>query len=221
MVNKKQPADLYWHLLPADKKLRFGDSRLVRTGRTIKVKCQPILCHAGLHACRRPIDALQYAPGPIICRVTLGGTILHGSDKSVGTERTVLWMADATNTLHRFACAVAEESLKTAKVEDERCYNAIRVKLRWLEGNATDEELASASASARGAARGAAWASARASASASARGAARGAARDAARSAAWDAAWACASARGAAWDAAWAAQNRRLESMLLELESKK
>ena len=57
--------------------------------------------------------------------------------------------------------------------EDRRPHDAVAVKRLWIEGEATDEELA--------AARDAAW--------------------DAARAAAWDAAWNAAGA--AAWDAAW------------------
>ena len=84
---------LYWHFLPADRRLQFGDGRRIVKGRTLKVDSKPILCRQGLHASKRAIDALQWASGPIICRVTLGGTVLHDGDKSVGTERTVLWWA--------------------------------------------------------------------------------------------------------------------------------
>jgi hypothetical protein len=98
-------------------------------------------------------------------------------------------------TLHEFACQVAENALlkerERGREPHEASWKAIEVKRAWLEGKATDEELAAA----RAAARDAAW------------DAARAAARDAARAAAWDAAWAAAraAARDAAWDAAWAA----------------
>ena len=79
-----------------------------------------------------------------------------GKDKSVASERTVIWMADATNTLHEFACLCAEDALRTAKVEDVRCWQAIETKRKWLRGEATDDELT--------AAWDAAWAAARAAA---------------------------------------------------------
>jgi predicted hydrocarbon binding protein len=107
----------------------------------------------------------------------------------------VIWWADATNVLHEFACLCAEDALKAAKVKDPRCWNAISVKLRWIKGEATNEELDAA----REAARAAAWA------------AAREAAREAARAAAGEA------AREAARAAAREAQNIRLESMLRSL----
>ena len=47
----------------------------------------------------------------------------------------------------------AENALKDAKVTDERCWKAIKIKRQWLGKKATDEELA--------AARAAAWAAAR------------------------------------------------------------
>jgi hypothetical protein len=191
---------LYWHWLNEDKRLRCGTKEVVEVGKTIRYDGKLVLCESGLHASEKAIDALQYAPGPIICRVSLGGEIVEGTDKVVASERTVLWMADATNTLHEFACRCAEAALKTAKVEDRRCWEAIVTKRRWLNGEATDEELYAA----RAAALDAAWAAARA------------AARDAARAAAWDAAWAA--ARAAAWAAAWDAQNQQLHDMLLSLE---
>lgn len=76
-----------WHFCSIDKKLGYGDSRQIQSGRTIKVKFPntnnngdifslPTLCESGLHASVRLLDALKYAPGPIICRVELGGTII-------------------------------------------------------------------------------------------------------------------------------------------------
>ena len=62
-------------------------------------------CESGLHASVRAIDALYYAPGPIVCRGELDGEIVeHGSDKIVGRRRRVLWRADATDVLRAFAC---------------------------------------------------------------------------------------------------------------------
>jgi len=185
---------LYWHWLPEDRRLRYDSRQLVVAGETIKHDGQVVMCESGLHASEQAIDSLQYAPGPVICRVTLGGTVIEGKDKSVASERTVIWMADATNTLHEFACLCAEDALRTAKVEDVRCWQAIETKRKWLRGEATDAELA--------AARAAAWAAAWAAARAAARDAARAAARDAAR------------------DAARAAQKNRLADMLLALEPK-
>jgi hypothetical protein len=156
---------LYWHWLQEDRRLRWGTKELVEVGKTIRYEGELVLCESGLHASEKAIDSLGYAPGSIICRVALGGQIIEGGDKVVAAERTVLWMADATNTLHEFACRCAETALKTAKVEDVRCWAAIETKRKWLKGEATDAELAAAWAAAwdaaRDAARDAAWAAAR------------------------------------------------------------
>ena len=56
-------------------------------------------------------------------------------------------------TMHEFALLCAERALITAKVTDERCWDAIKVKRAWVRGEASDAELV--------AARVAAWVAAR------------------------------------------------------------
>jgi hypothetical protein len=226
---------LGWHFVAEDRCLANGDGRPVRVGETYSVDGEPVLCEHGLHASKRALDALRYAPGAIACRARLSGTIVEGEDKACATERTVLAMADATRTLHEFAIWCAEGALKRANVKDGRCWEALAVKRRWLDGQASDEELTAA----RPAARDAVWAAARdagTAAGSAALTAVWAAARDA-RDAAWEAAWAAArhaarDARDAAWDAAWDAvwdawdaawdasrdaQNAELERRLLAL----
>jgi len=52
-------------------------------------------------------------------------------------------------TLHLLACTFAERALrrerKAGREPDTRSWNVIRVKRRWIDGKATDDELASAS----------------------------------------------------------------------------
>ena len=141
-----------WHFLRQDGCLNYPPYTKVEVGQTLTLDDgEPALCERGFHASKRAIDALYYAPGPIICRVELGGVIVHDDDKMSASERTVLWMADATNALHECACLYAEEALRVAKVvDDPRCIAAIQAKRRWMRGEITDEELA--------AARDAAWA---------------------------------------------------------------
>lgn len=179
-----------WHFLQDDGRLQWpcGRYRKPKVGQTLKVDPDHIeLCRFGLHASKRIIDALEYAPGSLICRVEVGGKIIHGSDKLVSSERTIIAMADASETLHLMACWAAKRALKRIKHPDPRSVAAIQAKEKWLRGEITDAELA--------AARDAAW--------------------DAARAAAWDAAWAA--ARAAAWDAERKAQNRKLTQMCNEL----
>ena len=63
----------------------------------------PILCQRGLHFSLDPFDALQYAPGPILCKVDYSGTVVMGGDKGVCTIREILARVDATDLLRYFA----------------------------------------------------------------------------------------------------------------------
>ena len=191
-----------WHFLPDDGKTQHRNRRQVAVGRTYSCRGAIELCENGMHGSRRIIDALQYAPGSIVCEVEIWTGVKEQRDKLVGRHRKVLRMVDATNILHRFACECAKQALTVGGVKDRRCWDAIDVKLRWIEGNATDEELATARAAAWATARDAAWATAWATA----RAAAWAAAWDTARAAAW----------AAAWDAAWDVQNDLLTKMVTD-----
>ena len=174
-------------------------------------------CESGLHASVDPLDALQYAPGPMLHLVDLDGEILeHGTppDKLVGRRRRIVASIDATDLLREFArwCALQVVHLW-------QCPDVVR---RYLETG--DESIRVAARDAvRVAARDSAWAAAKGAAWAAARDAAR-----AARDAAWGSAWASArasawaSARDAAWgsawasarDAAWAAQRAKFSEVV-------
>jgi hypothetical protein len=209
---------LAWHFVGLSRRLRDGTP--LRKGRTYRLPpgTVPVMCETGYHASIQPLDALRYAPGPIICRVQLGGTVLEDDDKLCASERTVLWWADATRTLHEFALWCAERALRAerraGREPDPRLWRALEVKRAWVHGQASDQELD------------AAWATASA--------ASRTTASDTASAAAWAAVWATASvavrsavlsaasaARDAASDTAWGAirdaQNRKLSRMLLAL----
>ena len=154
-----------WHFLQDDRRFRWGTREIVIPSKTYTAEGPLKMCQNGMHASKRIIDALQYAPGAIVCRVILEGELIHDSDKSVGRKRTVLWMLDATNILHEFACRCAESALKSIDDPDPRSFAAIKAKRDWLKGKITNKELSVA----RDAAWDAAW--------------------DAARAAAWNAAW--------------------------------
>jgi hypothetical protein len=237
---------LYWHFLRDDKRLRYRDGRevadgeIVEVGKTYEAVGPLELCLNGMHASQRAIDALDYAPGAVVCRVALDGEITDGTDKLVARRRTVLWMLDATTILHEFGCWCAERALTNERSQgrepDPHSWAAVEAKRKWLRGEITDQELAAAWAAAwaavesaaraaawsaaesaaRDAARGAAWAAAWDAAESAARDAARSAARSAAERAAWAAAWDAArgTARNAAWGAARGEQNAELERLL-------
>ena len=113
-----------WHWIREDKKTRY-DERPIRVGRWMKARGEIEMCEKGMHGSIKILDALQYAPGPIVCRVEIDGEIECGSDKIVGRRRKVLWMLDATNVLHEFACRCAEDALALIKKPDPRSVEAI------------------------------------------------------------------------------------------------
>jgi hypothetical protein len=180
-----------YHFLREDRKMQFPPHELVEVGKTYICEGELVLCQNGLHASKHIIDALLYAPGSIVCWVELSGDIVYGDDKVVARKRKVLWMLDATNILHEFACRCAEDALALVSNPDPRSVAAIKAKRDWLAGKITDKELAAAAAAA-------ARAAARTAARTAAGAAARTAARTAAGAAGWNAAW---DAAAAAWDA--------------------
>ena len=196
MINsstKGHPMD-GWYFATENRKLRYGDNRLIEIGKTHRVRGTLALCNHGLHASIKPLDALAYAPGPIVYRVQLHGEILADDNKACAKARTYLAGGiDASEELRSFArwCALQVVHL----------WECPPIVKQYLETG--DESIRDA---ARAAARDAAWDAARAAAW----DAARAAAWDAARDAAWDA------ARDAAWDAARDVQLKHLHEILGE-----
>jgi hypothetical protein len=227
---------LAWHFLHESRRQAVyfdGDptytGHLVEAGRIDTVEPPIVCCERGLHASRSPLDALRYAPGPIICRVELSGEVDEEADKLAASCRKVLWVADASRTLREWAIWCSERAIEAvsqlADLSDldlkalEAGRRCNKVHHKHLVGEATAEDLKAASSAAHsaawGAAERAAWGVARSAARSAAWSAAWSAASSAASSAAWSAAssaaWSAASsvawsaASSAAWSAAWSA----------------
>tara|TARA_Y100000310_G_C20644546_1_gene795821 strand:- start:1224 stop:1874 length:651 start_codon:yes stop_codon:yes gene_type:complete len=193
-----------WHFTKGQY-LRNGEP-LPKVGEWLKLPGPPRMCSYGLHASVSPLDALDYAPGGTLHRVRIGGEIIAGTDKIVGTERRIIWTLDedmANKTFREFAR-----------------WCALQVIDKWDAPDVVREYLETGDESIRDASWDASWDAARDASWAASRAASWDAARDASRAAAWDASWA------AAWDASWAAsgaasgaaaraaQNKKLTSML-------
>lgn len=139
---------LAWHFLNDDGRMQFGRRSAVEVGKVYHLakNQRPKLCARGFHGSVRAFDALQYAPGARICRVNIWGDVQTGDDKLVGRHREVLWMADATETLHEFSAWAAEWILDTLEAKgyqiDARSRAAIEAKRRWLRKEISDAELA-------------------------------------------------------------------------------
>jgi hypothetical protein len=196
--------------VPADGELLKHDGRLE-------------LCASGLHASKNILDALRYAPGHTICRVEVGGEIIHDSDKLVCLERTILWRVAGEQVLRKFArlCAldvihlwnapaIVEQYLKTG---DESIREAARDAAAWsAAGEAAAREAARAAT--RAAVEDAARTAALLASDTAAWAAGRAAGGLAGRAADRDATWAVVEAAAAARDAAGAKQSRRLARMV-------
>lgn len=191
---------LGWHFCREDRRLGYDDGRLIVEGETLSVDCEPVLCKHGLHASDRLIDALKYAPGPVICRVELSGSIVRGDDKAVATHRKTLWMFDATNALRDFAATVAENALLAERAAgrepDPRSWAAVQFVRDLLDGKIKEEYREAAARAARSAA----WTAARSA------------------WAAWTAARSAASAARAAWPAARSAASEQNVLLLQIIE---
>ena len=147
---------LAWYFSGTDKRLRYDDGREIAIGIRHTVKGKPDLCNHGLHASVRLIDALGYAPGPVLWRVRISGTIKQGEDKICGTVRTYLaGGVDISDILRAFARRVA---LDVAHLWDMP--EIVRKYLETGDKNIRSVASDAASDAARAAAGAAAWAAA-------------------------------------------------------------
>jgi hypothetical protein len=207
-----------WHFVSDT----LRDGRPVPADGEVLVHEGPLkLCASGLHASKNILDALHYAPGSTICRVEVCGEIIHGNDKLVASERTILWRVSGEQVLRKFARMCALDVM--------HLWDAPDIVVQYLKNG--DESI-------RAAARDAAWDARAADAAAGLCGSGCGSgcglgcslgcnsgcglgcgsgcglgcglgARDAADAAgSWDAAWAA--ALDATRDVAWDKQSRRL-----------
>lgn len=197
-----------WHWTKEDRTLGYNDGRVVVVGEKLVHTGDIELCRSGLHASKRILDALQYAPGPYIWRVELSGGVVRGGDKLVATERTALWGFDATGLLRDFArrCALDVAHLWSApevaicylKTGDESIRDAAYAAAREASAEECAAEYAASAGEAAGDAGYASW--------------------EAARFAVYDAAtaavYAAGEAAGYAASAARDRQNRRLTAMV-------
>lgn len=151
-----------------------------------------VLCESGLHASRRPWDALQYAPGAVLCLVEIADIAEEREEQLVARRRRIVRRVDLTDDLRAFARQCARDVL--------HLWDAPDVVRRYLEtGDETFREEAGEAARkvawdafavewAVSSAASAAWVAAGASALEAAREAAKAAAR-AVRDVTWDSVW--------------------------------
>ena len=91
----------------------------VHRGQILRHRGPLELCKKGLHASIKPLDALKYAPGSVVCRVECSGEVIYGEDKLVCSRRRVLWIEDASRVLCEYATWCIFENLE-AEYSDPR-----------------------------------------------------------------------------------------------------
>ena len=104
--------NIAWHFTGST--LRDG-SPIPAIGQTLIFPGKIEICKAGYHWSRRPSQALEYAPGPMLHKVNYGGDVAEQDDKGVSSERTILASIDSTQLLRRFA---ADQALSVAHLWD-------------------------------------------------------------------------------------------------------
>lgn len=143
------------------------------------------ICASGLHASRRPWDALKYSPGATLCYVECRGGVQQQSDKLACRERRIIMRADVTETLRYFARMQALSAINLwPSAPPDVVLDYLMTGDESLRRASLDASWAASRVAARGAAntaaRDAAWDAAKAAAKAAARAAARAAANTAA-----------------------------------------
>lgn len=139
----------YWHFLECSRRLRYGEPVEVFVGQTLTATGRLAICRNGMHASRRAIDAIRYAPGPVACRVCLSGEIVVEEDKVCARSRTVLWMADASAVLRDFIVSCGEWLLTQEHTPDPRSLAAVDTARAYLRGIASRDEFDAAVVEAR------------------------------------------------------------------------
>lgn len=120
----KNKTRLGWHWLRKSCKLGYRDGRLVTTGETLYVRGQPEICHRGLHASPTIPTSITYGPGPVLCRVIVGGVVSSGHrDKFVGSCRTVLKMRDVSHLIDRLVIGYIQGSKRIDSKIKQRVIN--------------------------------------------------------------------------------------------------
>ena len=127
---KKEPEPEFesrkgWFFATDNNRLRYGDNREIVLGETHTTEHVPNLCASGLHASPTVSNALIYAPGKNLYRVTIDGVkSFKDSDwfwfgyqnKFVGKTRTYHAVIDASSILNKHIRSILNDYLSQQKI---------------------------------------------------------------------------------------------------------
>ena len=191
-----------WHFIRADGKLAYSPRTKIEVGITLLENRPLVLGEVGLHYSKRLIDALRYAPGPVVSRVIVGTPRINRKDRGCVAKRTVIAIVDAAVVLRRFA--------RLCALDVVHLWDPPEIVLRYLKTG--DESIRVAAENvARASNESAAWAAAESASNSSAESAAWGAAESAALNMIWGMAGSM--DLSAAMSTVREKQNRRLTAM--------
>ena len=110
-----------WHFVSKDRKLSHEDGRLVKAGRTYKLRPgqQVAICKCGFHVSKTIREAFLYnyfvsEYRPILCRVEVGGNLEYSGDVICGSYRKVLWTMNIEHILIKFVYELIEDMFNTS-----------------------------------------------------------------------------------------------------------
>lgn len=142
-----------FYLAREDRKLGYGDNRLVRKGIVHSVDAKPKCCEIGLHGSRTVFDALKYAKSSKLYLVDIWGDVDEQKNKLCGTHREYIAYFNAEKVFRKFARVQALINIEKIKPYcSEADYELI---LKWLKTGSKNLQ-----ARARSAAESAAWSAA-------------------------------------------------------------
>ncbi len=152
---------LVWHFMHKDRclysyeKLPEEEPVKVVPGQTLRISDEPVPYFRGFHGATEALSALVSAPGivnapgPVVQRAVLNGAIktwpgFLGGYSACATERTCLWLTDASHVLHEFSLWCVEEALRFS-VGRWEVYPPDRqlldAKREWLRGKISSKKL--------------------------------------------------------------------------------
>ena len=150
----------YYHFLKANMTSGEGDEPPWKVGEHRQMDGEIALCERGYHGSLHPYDALQYAPGPVLCLVELTGVIIEDTDKVVAQGRRLLQAVNIERELWDFALDCAEKVLPLFEViypADKKPRKTIEAMRQYNAGQITRDELWAAVGAVEASARVVAW----------------------------------------------------------------
>ncbi len=146
---------LAYHFLKSNMYSGEGLEPPWKEGETRTLDGEIVICAHGYHASRMAWDALQFAPGPVLCLVEVEPVEEH-TEKLVSRSRRLIKAVNVERELREFAADCAERMLhfyEEAYPGDQRPRAAIATARAYARGEATDGELNAAADAAYAAAR--------------------------------------------------------------------